>query len=127
MENEYRVVVFDADDDSVDPETSPIACRGMHVQFGLCRRFVQVPKLNCDAFLTTNTQITIGSNVSEPKEAKRADYGIAARAGNDSQAWWPISGFEHALTDHVRQSRRRGAILDVNKVSGDGVREGIVS
>ena len=72
MENEYRVVVFDAGADSVGAERSPIACRGMHVQFGLCRRFVQVPQLNCEAFLTTKTQITIGSNVSEPNEARLA-------------------------------------------------------
>lgn len=72
MENEYRAVVFDVDDDPVEPNRSLVACRGMHVQFGLCRRFVQVPQLSCEAFLTTNTQITIGSNVSEPKEAQRA-------------------------------------------------------
>ena len=72
MESEYRVVVFDVHDVSGDPDEPRISCRGMHVQSGLCRRFVQVPQLSCKAFLTTNTQITIGSNVSEVDEARKA-------------------------------------------------------
>ena len=67
MEREYRAVAFLSEDDAEDPRYSR---RGQHVQYGLIRRFVEVPELSCKSILTTNSKITIGSNVPESSTAK---------------------------------------------------------
>lgn len=67
MEREYRAVTFQSEDDLEDARYS---YRGQHVQYGLIRRYVQIPELSCGSILTTNSQITIGSNVPESSTAK---------------------------------------------------------
>lgn len=76
MEREYRAVVFDTPDDTETRKSAEVASRGTHVQFGLCRRFVQLRQLNCEAILTTNSQITIGSNVPDAGEARQVVSGL---------------------------------------------------
>ena len=71
MEREYRAIVFDTEDDVAAGERSLVAHRGMHVQNGLLRKFVQVPQLGLRSVFTTGTQITIGSNVPEPRRVEK--------------------------------------------------------
>lgn len=42
------------------------------MQYGRVRQYVQIPELNCVSILTTDSQITIGSNVPEPDNARDA-------------------------------------------------------
>ena len=67
MEREYRAVAFLSENNAEDSRYSH---RGQHVQYGRVRRYVQIPELNCDSILTTGSQITIGSNVPEPDNAR---------------------------------------------------------
>ena len=69
MEQEYRAVVFLSGDDEEDARYS---IRGKHVQYGRVRQYVQIPELKCVSILTTGSQITIGSNVPEPDNARDA-------------------------------------------------------
>lgn len=57
MEREYRAVAFDTE------EHGTCLDRGWHVQLGQVRKFVQYKDLSCRSILTTNGQITVGSNV----------------------------------------------------------------
>ncbi|MCY3568990.1 MAG: DUF2971 domain-containing protein, partial [Chloroflexi bacterium] len=70
MEREYRAIVFDAPNDTATIDVTDVVSRGIHVQFGLCRKYVQVKQLNCNKIFTTDSQITIGSNVLEPTGVK---------------------------------------------------------
>lgn len=67
MEQEYRAVVFLSEDDEEDVRY-PI--RGKHVQYGRVRQYVQIQELSCVSILETGSQITIGSNVPEPDNAR---------------------------------------------------------
>ena len=67
MEREYRSVAFLSGDDNEDSRYSR---HGRHVRYGFIRRFVEIPELSCESILTTNSQITIGSNVPEAPTAK---------------------------------------------------------
>ena len=67
MEQEYRAVVFLSEDDEEDGRCS---IRGKHVQYGRVRQYVQIPELNCVSILKTGSQITIGSSVPEPDNAR---------------------------------------------------------
>ena len=67
MEQEYRAVVFSSEDDEEDTRY-PI--RGKHVQYGRVRQYVQIQDLNWVSILKTGSQITIGSNVPEPDNAR---------------------------------------------------------
>ena len=67
MEREYRAVAFLSDDDEDDIRYS---VRGKHVQYGRVRQYVQIPELSCLSILITGSQITIGSNVPEPDNAR---------------------------------------------------------
>lgn len=72
MEREYRAVVFVGTDDGACTAAPRLSARGLHVQYGLVRSYVQIPELDCQRILTTNSRITIGRNVPESKDAKRA-------------------------------------------------------
>ena len=65
IEREYRAVLFDAGVEMADRTGGIIVSGGTQVQNGLCRRYVQVEELMRTSILTTDTQITIGSNVAE--------------------------------------------------------------
>ena len=67
MEQEYRAVAF-LSEDNEDDERYPV--RGKHVQYGRVGQYIQIPELNCDSILKTGSQITIGSNVPEPGNAR---------------------------------------------------------
>lgn len=70
MEREYRAVAFTTEGENEVGEDTKFSSRGLHVQYGRICRYVQVPELNCDAILTTGSQITIGSNVPKPEEVR---------------------------------------------------------
>ena len=69
MEREYRAVAFTSIDDETDAR---YFIRGKHVQYGRVRQYVQIPELGCLSILKTGTQITIGSNVPEPANARES-------------------------------------------------------
>lgn len=69
MEREYRAVVFLSGSDAEDSAYSHI---GRHVQYGLVRRFVQIPELSCESIFTSGSRITMGSNVPEVEDARNA-------------------------------------------------------
>ena len=70
MESEYRAIVFDTGDEAGVQEGTSVSSRGMHVQYGLCRNYIQVDKLNGKSIFGTDSQITIGSNVREANEVQ---------------------------------------------------------
>ena len=72
MECEYRAVLFVDEEPNELEETFQVVERGMHVQYGLVRTFVQVAELTCRSILVTNSHITIGHNVSESEDAALA-------------------------------------------------------
>ena len=72
MEHEFRAVAFETPEDADEGNELRIDRRGVHVQYGLVRRYIQIPELRCNALLTSNSQITIGSNVPDHDDAKRA-------------------------------------------------------
>ena len=82
MGHEYRSVVFDTQDDADDEDRLRISSRGMHVQYGLVRRYVRIPELSCESILTTNSQITIGSNVRDGHEARKALSSLLVAGGS---------------------------------------------
>ena len=70
IEQEYRAVTFITGDEDETCEDSGFSCRGLHVQYGRIRTYVQIPQLSCDSIFTTRSQITIGKNVPKAVEAK---------------------------------------------------------
>lgn len=81
MEREYRAVVFVAGTEESTGESPAFSFRGMHVQYGLVRAYVQIPELDCQSILTTNSQITIGSNVNAPEDARGFLTDLLRRSG----------------------------------------------
>ena len=69
MEREYRAIAFLSEDNEEDVRYS---IRGKHVQYGRVRQYVQIPELHCVSILETGSQITIGSNVPEPDNARNS-------------------------------------------------------
>ena len=65
MEREYRAIAFDTHSDSIEPENSRFCDRGSHVQYGLIRTYVHIPELSCNGIFTTDSQVTLGSNVPD--------------------------------------------------------------
>ncbi len=78
IEREYRVVAFQSEDDAEDVLYSG---GGRHVQHGLIRNYIQIPELSCEDILTTNSQITIGSNVLESSTTKDILYNLLESRG----------------------------------------------
>lgn len=72
MEREYRTVVFASD----EGDNGKFSKRGRHVQYGRVRCYVQIPELGCEKIFTTNSQVTIGSNVPEAENAREAIRGL---------------------------------------------------
>ena len=81
MEREYRAVAFTTEGEDNASEDSRFSSRGLHVQYGRICRYVQLPPLNCEAILTTGSQITIGSNVAKPEEVKKTIAGLVEGMG----------------------------------------------
>ena len=78
MEREYRAVAFLSEDDTED---SHYPVRGRHVQYGLVRRYVQIPELSCESIFTTDSRINIGSNVSNRDDAKASVSALLCERG----------------------------------------------
>ena len=74
----HRAVVFCSEDDHED---SRFSGRGRHVQYGRIRTYVEIPELRCTSILSTNSQITIGSNVPEASNAKENLLGLLEAQG----------------------------------------------
>ena len=71
MEREYRAVAFVTQGESAAAEDSQYSLHGRHVQYGLIRTYVQIPELSREKILTTNSQITIGTNAPKSKNARK--------------------------------------------------------
>ncbi len=80
MESEYRAIRFvtvedgavATVDDGEPGEGGRFLSHGRHVSYGRVRTFVQPPELQCQSIFTTGSQLTIGSNVPDGTDARRA-------------------------------------------------------
>ena len=70
MEREYRALAFVTQDGNDAPEDFGYSSRGLHVQYGRIRTYVQILDLSCESILTTGSQVTIGNNVPKSRDAK---------------------------------------------------------
>ena len=83
MEQEYRAVVFAGrEEDDVAPST-PIVRRGSQIRGGVERTWVQIPEFDRQGIFTTNSQITIGSNVPSADNVRVELVGMLERLGKD--------------------------------------------
>lgn len=83
MEQEYRAVAFTTEGEDKAIEDFRFSHRGLHTQYGRICMYVQVPDLNCKSILTTDGQITIGSNVLDPEETMETITLLVRRLGRE--------------------------------------------
>ena len=70
VEAEYRALAFITEEEEEEEacEDSGFSCRGLHVQYGRLRTYVQTSQLTCASILTTDSDIIIGNNVPKAEE-----------------------------------------------------------
>ena len=96
MEREYRAVAFVTQGDDNAPEDQRFVPRGRHVHFGRIRTYVQIPDLNCEAILTTGSQITVGRNIPYPEDVKdTVESLVEARGSAPSVVPTRVSGISY--------------------------------
>lgn len=81
MEKEYRAVAFTTEGEDSPPEDSGFSRQGLHTKMKRIYTYVQVEMLDCKSILTTGSQITIGSNVPDPYEAREKIKGLMLKLG----------------------------------------------